>query len=237
MDGANILQPDVFIFSFPLCPCCQLHAVGHTRSLSGSNGIARRLYPDLPFQVTLLFHQSTDLWANKHSLSCLLLWFSLQPCGWEGTAAPKGLWLYWDARLNRRNGLKHTVRHLAAHVQHPACGVVKGTIRMTSGVFKLGLLQTLLIPLSAEMHDSCMSVLLCCLPAMITPDQRLCYCVIQQRNGGNVAANVATGVTMVPHAERWPWALICMSTSCITWLEGHCKLCTCATAGLCPVEL
>ena len=66
--------------------------VGHSRSLSGSSGIARRLYSSWPSpQVTLLFLRSTDLWANKHSLSCLSLWFPLQPCGWKGTAFPKGI--------------------------------------------------------------------------------------------------------------------------------------------------
>lgn len=228
MDRVTILQ------SFLSCPFWQLHAAGI--SLSGSKGIARRLYPWPSSQVTFLFLQSTDRWANKHSLPCLLLWFPLQPCRWKGTSFPKGMvWQHWDTWLN---GLKHTGRHLVARMQHHACGVINRTIQITLGVFKLCSRLTLLILLSAEMHDSCMCVLLCCLPAMITPDQRVCYCVIQQRNGGNGAANVATGVTMVPHAERWPWALVCMSmTAKLTWLEGYCEVYTCATAGLSPVEL
>lgn len=100
--------------------------------------------------------------------------------------------------------LRHTVRHLVACVQHRTPNDLR------SACWKL------LVPLSADVHERCVSP-----SATITPHQRVCYRVIQQRNGGNVTANVLTGVTMVPHAERWPGALICRSMTAtlynVTW--------------------
>lgn len=196
MNWVNILQH----FFFPSRPCWQLHAVGHSRSLPGPNGIARRpLYPDLPLRSLSSLYNPLISRANGGSLSC----FSLCDSRFN-LVDEKGQHSHWRLGGNYQTVLTETLDLTAA-----ASGMVKRTIQITSGVFHLCLSLTLLIPLSAEMHDSSFS--LWCLPAMITRDQCICYCVIQQRNGGNVAANVVTGVTMVPHAERWPWALICMS--------------------------
>lgn len=58
----------LFFFFFSFCPRWQLHAVGHSRSLPGSNGIARRLYPDLPLRSLSCF--SNPLISELTSTHC-----------------------------------------------------------------------------------------------------------------------------------------------------------------------
>lgn len=130
MDRVDILQP----FSFR--PSWQLHAVGHSRGLSGSNGIARSLYPDLPLRSLSCFSNAliSELTSTHCHTSCYDSHFNL--VDGKGQHSQRGIWLHWNTRLNRCYGLKHTVRHLVACVQHHARGVLKCTIRMTSGVFK-----------------------------------------------------------------------------------------------------
>lgn len=136
---------------------CRFHVVGASQAQTGV------LLRD--FTLTFLSVASPIQWSrNKHSLSCFLL---LRPCGWKGTAFPKGI--YWDTQLDRCYGLKPTVRHLVARLQHRTPDDLRSVY------------CNLLVLLSADVRGSCVS--LCCLPAVITPHQRLCCRVIQQRNG------------------------------------------------------
>lgn len=74
------------------------------------------------FQVTFLILQSSDHWANKHSLAFLSSWFPLQPCGWKWTGFPKGK-RYWDTWLNSCYcrvllHTEHATRCLCSHTTH-----------------------------------------------------------------------------------------------------------------------
>lgn len=76
--------------------------------------LLRNFYPNLP--LNCLFTRVTSY--NKALAVPLLAQILLQPCGWKGTAFPKGT--RWDTHLDRCYGLKHIVRHLAACAQHRA---------------------------------------------------------------------------------------------------------------------
>lgn len=91
----------------------QLYSVGHScNRLILPGGFT---WPS--FQVTFVFLHSTDLWANKHSLPFLSLWFP--PCGCVRTVFLTYCRIFY----------------CICYMQHSVCVAVKCTIPVTSECF------------------------------------------------------------------------------------------------------
>lgn len=155
--GGPFCNPSFFSLPPLTASCCRSQS-------QGSNRIACGLCPDLPLGSRSRVSNPliSELTSTHCPASCYSSLFNLVDAKRQ---VPTGM--VW---LHSCRGLTHDiVRHLVACVQRHACGVMDRIIQITSRVINLCLQLTLLILLSAGKHDRCMSVFLCCLPAMRTP--------------------------------------------------------------------
>lgn len=154
---------------------CLLSADSFTLSVTvaaslAQTGLFRGFYTDLPFRS--LYYFSNSLISGLTTV-----------------------WTVRDGRVTKvRLGICTLLRDLIVALNTFCCmcvtshlyGVIKRVTKMTSAVFKL------LLTLLGQLYDLVNMLFI----SHLTLHQRLCYCVIQQRNGGKyAAANVATGVS------------------------------------------